>query len=55
MENITVVFDGGYLIHFTKDNTHLRENNEKHDRSIAPALADSLALKMNKKDPHEPW
>ena len=41
-----MVFDVAYLTHYTKDNTHLRESNEKQ-RSIVPALADSLAVKKN--------
>ena len=27
LESTTVVFDGGYLNHSTKDTTHLRKNN----------------------------
>ena len=45
--NVTVVFDGGYLTHSTKENIHLRESNEKQRRSIVPALANSLAVKKN--------
>ena len=47
VENINVVFDGGYLNHSTKDTTHLRRSNRKQGRSIVPTCTNSLAVKKN--------
>ena len=38
-ENITVVFDGGYLVLSTKDTTHFRRSEGKVGRKIIPTLA----------------
>ena len=44
-DNITVVFDGGYLEPSTKDTTHLRRSKGKLGRLIKPALSNSLFVK----------
>ena len=45
--NITVVFDGGYLIPSTKDPTHLRRSNGKLGRKVVPALHTPLTVKKS--------
>ena len=46
-DNITVVFDGGYLLPSTKDTTHLRRSNGKLGRKVVPALNTQLTVKKS--------
>ena len=44
-ENITVVFDGGYLFPSIKDSTHMRRSKGKLGRKIVPTLHNPLTEK----------
>ena len=47
MENVTVVFDGGYLELSTKYTTHIRRNNGRVSKTIIPSSFSSITVKKN--------
>ena len=44
-ENITVVFDGGYLVPSIKNSTHIRRSKGRLGRNIVPSLLNPLSVK----------
>ena len=47
MENVTVVFDGGYLELSTKYTTHICRNNGRVSKTIIPSSSSSITVKKN--------
>ena len=45
MENVTVVFDGGYLELSTKYTTHIHRNNGRVSKTIIPSSSSSITVK----------
>ena len=44
-KNVTVVFDGGYLLPSTKDSTHIRRSKGRLGRKIVLSLRNPLTMK----------
>ena len=47
VENITLVFDGGFLNHSTEDTTQLRRSNSEQGRRIVPTLPNPQGVRLN--------
>ena len=46
-ENTTDVFDGGYLVRFTKDSTHIRRSKGRLERKVLISLHNLLTVKKS--------